>query len=440
MSHVARTLFTTLLAAFAAVALFASGFIAGHVATLQGFALPSLPGFPVLAGPSTATGTPANLQSAFAPFWQAWGLVHQEYVDQPVNDSALVQGAIRGMLNALGDKHSLYESPQEFAVTDSSLNGQLEGIGAFVDKGNGGLLIVSTFSGSPAEAAGLRGNDLIVKVDNTDITQMDELQAVSLVRGPAGTTVRLTILRPGSQQPLEFDVTRARINVPTVESKMLPGGVAYLKLNDFGTPTSGELTTALNALLKQQPRGLVLDLRSNPGGYLDSAVDVVSQFLPAGKLVVRVKYGDGHEQDYNTQGGGLATQIPMVVLIDGGSASAAEITAGALQDSQRASLVGATSYGKGTVQLVHQLVDNGGYIRVTIARWLTPLGRTIDQVGLTPNVAVPFTQDDHAAGRDPQLDRAVSILTGQAAAPAVTPAAPASVTPAPTLTPAPAAP
>lgn len=431
MSRVVRTLLSTLVAVFAAVVLFASGFVTGHVATLQGFTLPSFPGLPALGVPLAGTGTPTSLQTAFAPFWQAWSLVHQEYVDQPVNDQTLVQGAISGMMNALGDKHSLYESPQEYAITDSSLSGQLEGIGAFVDKGNGGLLIVSTFAGSPAESAGLHGNDLIIKVDNTDITQMDEIQAIALVRGAAGSHVHLTIVRVGSPQPLQFDVTRAKIDVPSVESKMLPGSLAYVKINDFGTQTGSELSTALNTLLKQQPRGLVLDLRNNPGGYLDSAVEVVSQFVPAGQVVLTVKYGDGHVQVYNSKGGYLATQIPMVVLIDGGSASAAEITAGALQDNQRASLVGATSYGKGTVQLVHPLVNNGGYIRVTIARWLTPLGRTIDQVGLTPNVAVPLTQADHAAGRDPQLDQAVKILTGQAgAAPTTVPAATATTQPA----------
>jgi carboxyl-terminal processing protease len=416
MTHLVRTFISTVVVVVAAVAVFAGGFVAGHVTAMPGFTLPSIPGLPALGGPSTAAATPANLQTAFAPFWQAWTIVHQEYVDQPVNDQALAQGAIRGMMDALGDKHTLYESPQEYAVIDSSLSGQLEGIGAFVDKGNGGLLIVSTFAGSPAETAGLKANDLIVKVDSTDVTTLDEIQAIALVRGPAGSKVHLTIVRQGSSQPLEFDVTRAKIDVPSVESKMLSGQIAYIKLNDFGTQTSAEFTSALNTLLKQQPHGLVLDLRNNPGGYLDTAVEVASQLLPGGQVVLKVKYGDGHTQTYNAKNGGVATQIPLVVLIDGGSASASEILAGAIQDDQRGSLVGVTSYGKGTVQHVDPLNNNGGYLRVTIARWLTPLGRTIDQVGLTPNVAVPLTPDDKAAGRDPQLDKAISLLTGQTSA------------------------
>jgi len=420
MKNIVQTVITALLAILAAAALFASGFVAGNTATLSGFTLPSIPGLPALSGAPSGSGTPANLATQFAPFWQAWGLVHQEYVDQPVSDVSLVQGAIRGMLDALGDKHTLYESPQEYAVTDSSLSGQLEGIGAFVDKGNGGLLIVSTFAGSPAEAAGLHANDLVIKVDNTDVTQMDEIQAISLVRGPAGSVVRLTVVRAGSPQPLVITVTRAKIDVPSVESKMLPGNIGYLKINEFGTQTAGEVTTALGTLMKQQPRGLVLDLRNNPGGYLDAAISVASQFLPGGKVVLKVKYGDGHIETDNARSGGLATQIPMVVLIDGGSASASEILAGSLQDNQRASLVGVTSYGKGTVQQVNQLVDNGGYIRVTIARWLTPSGRTIDGVGLTPNVSVPITADDKTAGRDPQLDKAVSLLSNPATVPAPT--------------------
>ena len=408
MNHAARTFLTTVITVFTGVVLFAGGFVAGHFTVL-----PDIPGLPALGLPTSAGGTPAGLQATFAPFWQAWTIVHQEYVDQPVKDQDLMQGAIRGMMAALGDAHTLYESPQEYAIDDTSLTGQLDGIGAFVDKGNGGLLIVSTFAGSPAAAAGLKAGDIVVKVNNTDISAMDEIQAISLVRGPAGTVVHLTIVRKGSAKPLEFDVTRAQINVPSVESKMLPGSVAYLKINDFGSTTGNEVNTALSALLKQQPRSLILDLRNNPGGYLDAATEVASQFLPGGKVVLKVRYGDGHEQVYNATSGGSATTLPMVVLIDGGSASASEIVAGSLQDNQRASLVGATSYGKGTVQQIHQLSGNGGYIRVTIARWLTPVGRTIDKVGLTPNVAVPLTQDDATAGRDPQLDKAISILAGQ---------------------------
>ena len=424
MNHAVRTFITTVMAVFVGVVLFTGGFVAGHFTVL-----PNIPGLPALGLPTSAGGTPAGLQASFAPFWQAWTIVHQEYVDQPVKDTDLMQGAIRGMMAALGDAHTLYESPQEYAIDDTTLTGQLDGIGAFVDKGQGGLLIVSTFAGSPAEAAGIKGGDLVIKVDNTDITAMDEIQAISLVRGPAGSKVHLTIVRKGSAQPLEIDVTRAQINVPSVESKMLPGSVAYLKINDFGSTTGSEVNTALSALLKQQPKSLILDLRNNPGGYLDAAVQVASEFLPGGKVVLKVKYGDGHEQVYNAASGGSALTLPMVVLIDGGSASASEIVAGALQDNQRASLVGATSYGKGTVQQIHQLSDNGGYIRVTIARWLTPLGRTIDKVGLTPNVAVPKTADDTAAGRDPQLDKAISILAGQSGVVPVGTAVPVTATP-----------
>jgi len=426
MNHAVRTFITTVITVFIGTLLFVGGFAAGHLTAQPGFVLPSIPGLPALGLPTAAGGTPASLQATFVPFWQAWTIVHQEYVDQPVKDTDLMQGAIRCMLNALGDAHTLYETPQEHQISDSTLTGQLDGIGAFVDKGQGGLLIVSTFAGSPAEAAGLKGGDLVGKVDTTDITTMDEVQAISLVRGPAGSKVHLTIIRKGSDQPLEFDVTRAQINVPSVESKMLPGNIAYVKINAFGTTTGSEVKSALSTLLKQQPHSLILDLRNNPGGYLDTAIEVASQFLPGGQVVLKVHYGDGHEQVYNATNGGSATTLPMVVLIDGGSASASEILAGAIQDNQRGSLLGVTSYGKGTVQQIHELSDNGGFIRVTIARWLTPLGRTIDKVGLTPNVTVPLTADDRAAGRDPQLDKAISILAGQSG---VTPVATATAVP-----------
>lgn len=413
MSKVARVVVTCGMLIFLTATVFAGGFVVGNLASRPNSFLPQF-NAPVVASADSSDGeTPQNLGQTFSPFWEAWNLVHQEYVDQPVDDVTLMQGAIRGMMRALDDPHSSYMNPDEYEIATSDQSGELEGIGAFVEMAGDYLRIVSPMPGSPAEEVGILPGDLILMVDNQDIAGLDEFEIIGMVRGPAGSTVHLTLQRQGHDEPLEFDVVRAKIIIPSVESKLLDGNVAYVKINDFGERTTGELKTALRDLLKQKPAGLVLDLRGNPGGYLTTAIEVVSQFVDKG-VVMREKYGDGREDTYDALGGGLATDIPMVVLIDLGSASASEIVAGAIQDLQRGTLVGETSYGKGSVQNWHPLQGNNGAVRVTIARWLTPEGRSINKLGITPDVQVELTEADREAQRDPQLDKAVELLTGGA--------------------------
>jgi carboxyl-terminal processing protease len=228
------------------------------------------------------------------------------------------------------------------------------------------------------------------------------------VLGPAGTEVTLTILR-GSEDPFDVKITRAKITIASVEGKMLGSNIAYIQLNTFGDTTTQELRATLKDLLAKNPKGIILDLRNNGGGYLDTAVDIGSEFIGSG-VILYEKYGDGTLKEYKAKAGGQATDIPMVVLINEGSASASEILAGALQDDKRAKLVGVTSYGKGSVQEWIPLSNNEGAVRITIAKWLTPLKRTIDHIGLTPDVVVKITKDDVTAGRDPQLDTATKTL------------------------------
>ncbi len=410
MNGLFRTLFTLMLVAVTSVAIFVGGFIAGHYT-----AFPGLAG--VGAGPDS-TSTPTDRQALFAPFWESWDLVHAEFVDQPLDDTKLMQGAITGLMAALGDQHSSYIPPEQYNLINADQSGQFEGIGAYVEGVAGvGLRIVSPFPGSPAEQAGLLPGDMIVAVDGKDVTSLNETQAVSLVRGPAGTTVNLSIVRTaddGSSEALAFAVVRDTITVASVEGKLLDNNVAYVKVNDFGERTSQELQDTLRTLMDAKPAGLILDLRGNPGGFLDTAIEVASQFLPRGTLVMQERFGDGRQIDYDAQGGGLATDIPLVVLIDKGSASASEIVAGAIQDHARGTLVGETSYGKGSVQNWHALRGNNGAVRVTIARWYTPDGRSIHELGITPDVTIPLTEDDHAAGLDPQLDEAVRQLLDSA--------------------------
>lgn len=351
--------------------------------------------------------TPDANEDLFAPFWEAWDIVHEEYVDQPLDDEVLMQGAIDGMMEALGDRHSSYMTPEEFEQANQSLEGEYEGIGAWVDITGDYVEIISPMKGSPAQEAGLQPKDKIIAVDGEDMTGVPGDLVLQRILGPAGTDVTLTIQR--GEEIFDVTITRANIIVPTVEYEMLEGDIAYIALYNYGDKSTPQLREALENLLAQDPKGLIFDLRDNGGGYLNTAIQVVSEFIGDG-VVMYEQYGDGTTYTYDAIPGGLATEIPLVVLVNEGTASASEITAGAIQDYGRAPLVGVTTYGKGTVQSWIALEDNAGGIRVTIARWLTPDGRQISEIGLEPDYIVEMTEEDYEAGRDPQLDKAIEVL------------------------------
>jgi carboxyl-terminal processing protease len=358
------------------------------------------------------TSTPNNMEELFAPFWETWDIVHEQYVDQPVDDLKMMQGAISGMLESLGDEHTGYMDPETFVEATRPLDGSYEGIGAYVDVTGEYLTIISPMPGSPAETAGLKAADKIIMIDGEDMTGIDPSVALKSVLGPAGTDVTLTIQRGEENEILEFTITRATIDLPSVEGKMLDNNIAYIAVSTFGENTTDLLKESLQELLANDPKGLILDLRYNTGGYLVTAIEVISQFIPEGIVMYEVE-GDGTETVYEAIPGGLATEIPLVVLVNEGSASASEITAGAIQDFGRGVLVGVTTYGKGSVQNWIPLDNNQGAVRVTIARWLTPNHRQIHKVGLTPDHIVEFTEEDAAAGIDPQLDKAIELLLSE---------------------------
>lgn len=394
-----------------------AGFVAGRVIAPQ----TSSASFPLVqnesetsaqpSGSEQDTSTPEELEKIFEPFWQAWDLIHDQYVDQPLDDAALMRGAIRGMMDSLGDPHTSYLDPEEYKQLTTQLQGEeeYEGIGAWVDTSSDYLTIISPMPKSPADEAGLRTGDKIIAIDGEDMTGVDGEVVRKQVLGPAGSSVTLTILREG-QEPFDVTITRASINVPSLESRMLEDNVGYVHLYVFGDKTRDELRAALKELLAQDPTGIILDLRYNGGGFLTTAIDVASEFIDDG-VIMYEEFGDGNRKTYEAENGGVATEIPLVVLVNEGSASASEIVAGAIQDRERGSLVGATTFGKGSVQIPTQLKDQQGAVRITIARWLTPNGRTIHEVGLQPDVEVPITEDDIANDRDPQLDKAIEILT-----------------------------
>jgi carboxyl-terminal processing protease len=364
-------------------------------------------------GANSAAGeaaTPQEMENLFKPFWQAWDIVHAQYVDQPVNDELMMRGAIQGMMDSLGDQHTSYMDPEQFRQANIPLQGEYEGIGAWVDTTQDYLTIVSPMPDSPAEKAGLKPGDQIIAIDGEDMTGIDGNLAIRKVLGPAGTNVTLTVKREKVQDPFDVTVERAKISVPSVESRKLDNNIAYVRLFTFGENSNQELRDALKEQLAQNPNGLILDLRNNGGGELKTAIEVASEFIDKG-IVMYEEYGDGRRDEYQAIEGGLATKIPMVVLINEGSASASEIVAGAIQDVGRGKLVGTTSFGKGSVQNWIPLVSDEGAVRVTIARWLTPNGRTIHEIGLEPDVKVEMTDEDITAGRDPQLDKAVELLS-----------------------------
>lgn len=410
MSKSAQAVLLAALGVTLLVSGFSGGFIAGHFLPLQKGGFAGLtPVLPAATAPSAESATPADLEELFKPFWEAWQLVHTQYVDQPVDDTLLLQGAIRGMVDSLGDPQSSYMDPDTFEEANAGLEGSYEGIGAIVDTTGAYLTIISTFPASPAETAGLRSGDQIIALDKEDMTGVEPELVRQKVKGPAGTSVHLTIARAGETRPLELDISRALITTDGVTTKLLEGGIAYVKVPTFGANTNRELIAGLRTLMAEEPRGVILDLRDNGGGYLETSVEVVSQFQSGG-IVLYEEYGDGRRKPYSAIPGGLATKIPLVVLINEGSASASEITAGSLQDHGRATVVGVLSYGKGSVQNWIPVSNEQGALRITIARWHTPNDREIEGKGLTPDVYVENTDADRQSGRDPQLDAAVEAL------------------------------
>lgn len=390
-----------LLSLFVGLILSAGVFSAGLLAGIY------LPLFSNRASANTAT--PKDQHALFVPFWEAWDIVHNQYVDQPLDDVALMRGAIRGMMDAIGDKQTYYMDPAVYKDATTQLEGEYEGIGAYVDTSGDYLTIVSPIEGSPAEAAGLKPGDQIVAIDGVDMTGVSPEQARQKVLGPVGSTVKLSITREGQEEPLEFVLTRAKIVVPSVTSKTLENNIAYIDINQFGDKTTSELMAAIDQTLSQNPKGVIIDLRNDVGGYLQTAIEVASQFIEKG-IVLYEQYGDGTRVPHYALGEGRMTNLPIVVLVNEGSASASEVLAGALQDYGRAKLVGVISYGKGSVQQWMPLSGDNGAARVTIAKWLTPHERTIDGVGLTPDYVVEFTEADAANDRDPQLDKAIEVL------------------------------
>jgi carboxyl-terminal processing protease len=346
----------------------------------------------LIGGPDNTP--PDEVPSEFATFWEAWNFLNKEFYGDLPADSDRVYGAVRGMVASFGDPNTAFIDPTRAAVMQENISGSFEGIGATIRLDEAGrLVVVDPIPGRPAFKAGLRPDDIVLDVDGQSIENLSLYESVLLIRGPAGTEVVLTVFREGELEP--FD--------------MLENNIGYIQLTQFSHGASDLITEAADELFEQGAESLILDLRSNPGGLLSEAVSVSSLFIDKGPVVIERLKG-GEDKNFNAEHGlKLKKDVPLVVMVNGGSASASEIVAGAVQDVERGVVIGAQSFGKGSVQLPHSLSD-GSELRVTIAEWLTPSGRQIHGEGITPDIVVEMTIEDFEQELDPQLDAALEYL------------------------------
>lgn len=344
----------------------------------------------------------------FTTFWDVWESVQDDYVDQPVAERDLYYGALQGMVASLGDPYSMYFTPEEAKAFNTELSGSFFGIGAEIGTKDDQIVVVAPLPGTPADVAGVLAGDAVLAIDGAATSGMSVGDAVQLIRGERGTVVTLT-LRRGDADSFDVAITRGEITVKSVKSSVREDNIGVIEISVFNDDTAGLFEEAASQMIESEVRGIIVDLRNDPGGLLDAAIDVAGYWIDEDTVVIEDIRGVRDE--YSSSAGFAAlTNIPTVVLVNGGSASASEILAGALQDYHDATVIGEQTFGKGSVQQYQDLPD-GGAVKITIARWLTPLGRSIDHVGITPDVVVDYTEDDYHAGKDPQLDAAVNFLT-----------------------------
>jgi carboxyl-terminal processing protease len=351
----------------------------------------------------------------YSLLWKVLEEVSGKYVDRPVNQQELMYGAVQGLVRALGDPHSVFLPPEDSKRFKEDLDGNFEGIGAEISIRDEQLIVVAPLPGTPAERAGLRPQDIILKIDGEEFVGMSLDDAVNKIRGPGGTTVVLTVLHKDATDTEEISIVRDSIHIESVRSevKEVSGKrIGVISLMRFGPDTRSSFESALNSIGVNSVDGLIVDVRNNPGGLLDSAIDVASFWLKSNQVTLKEVDADKREFLYYAKGPGQLAGKRTVVLINEGSASASEILAGALQDYGLATVVGEKSFGKGSVQDLIDLADNSS-LKITIAKWLTPNGRSIEGQGIEPDVVVEMTREDYEQDRDPQMDRGIEILTSQ---------------------------
>ncbi|MEA1959630.1 MAG: S41 family peptidase [Chloroflexota bacterium] len=377
------------------------------IALSLSIALAFIAGF-IYATLISSDDTNSRLPEEFDSLSEVWELLQQSYVNESSLDPEILsQGAIWGMLEALDDPYTAYFEYYELEYSD--LEGTFEGIGAYISTDDGPLTVISPIAGSPADEAGIMAGDVILEIDGETTDGLTVIDAVLKIRGPKGTTVTLLIQHPDEDTPVEIQIVRDEITLPSVYGESISSDIAYIQITYFSPHTTGEFAAALGAALETDPEGIIIDLRGNPGGYLYVVADITDEFLEGG--VILYESNDNLEifEEWAAEPGGLATDIPLAVLVNEGSASSSEVLAGALQDHERASIVGTTTYGKGSVNILVSLND-GSALYMTIARWLTPDKHMIDGVGITPDFVVEMDEEDIENDIDTQLEFAVEYL------------------------------
>lgn len=356
----------------------------------------------------TNTKTPANVNVDFGPFWDVWELVSESHLNRDqIDPQKLLYGAISGMVKAVGDPYSVFLDPGQNESFLESLAGTYEGVGIELGAREGKLVVISPLEGTPAQKEGVRAGDFIIGIDGRDATNITVPEAVQLIRGEADTSVRLLLQRKG-KAPFEVEITRAKITIKSV-TLSVTSEVPVIKLSRFGDNTEAEWNKIINEILTKNYDKVILDLRNNPGGRLDQSIEIAGEFLPKDAVVLIQENAKGDQGKLTSDQEGRLKHVKLVVLINGGSASASEIVAGALRDNKNIRLVGEKTFGKGTVQKVEDLPDGSG-LHITTAKWLTPNGTWVNESGLSPDVKVERTEEDFEKDRDPQLSKAIELL------------------------------
>ncbi len=359
----------------------------------------------------------------FEPFWKAWNLLKEHYGGEIPDAQERVWGAISGMVGSVGDPYTVFFPPQESEKFEEDISGQFQGVGMEIGMRDGILTVIAPLKDTPAERAGMRSGDRILAIDEETTDSMSVDDAVSLIRGPEGSSVTLTVLHEDAGETEDIAITRAVIDIPTIDTDIRDSetkeskatgakeDIFVISLYNFSAQSPNLFRNALQEFIDSSAHKLILDLRGNPGGYLEASVDMASWFLPSGKTIVRESYDDKEDEHvHRSKGYDIFTdKLEMVVLIDGGSASASEILAGALSEHDIATLIGTTTFGKGSVQELLPVTDNTS-LKITVAKWLTPSGNSISDGGVAPDIEVEMTYEDIMADRDPQMDAAIEFL------------------------------
>ncbi|MEN9342346.1 MAG: hypothetical protein RIQ54_602 [Candidatus Parcubacteria bacterium] len=358
----------------------------------------------------TNINNPEKEDANFTTFWEAWQAVNDLYLkNSSIDNQQKVRGAMRGLVAALGDPYTQYFDPQDGEIFQQDVQGNFGGVGIEIGLRKNILAIIAPLKDSPADRIGLRSQDLIIAIDGNTTENQEVDQAVSKIRGEIGSTVTLTIMRDGWEKPKDFSITREKISLPTLSYELKDGKIGYVQIYSFNANVNELFYNAMVQAQKDGVEGIVLDLRNNPGGYLDVAVDIAGWFLKKKSLVVSEESRQGIGNQYRTQGNEALVNVPVVVLINKGSASASEILAGALRDQRKIPLIGEKSFGKGTIQQIKNLTD-GSSIKITIAHWVMPSGKIIDHEGIEPDIIVPITDADREEKNDTQLNKALEVL------------------------------